>query len=58
MLKFVPDHLNTMRMCNYAVEKLSMEISYHSDQYKTQEMCVKAADICAHALESFSDRYK
>ena len=83
MLKFVPDHLNTIEMCNYAVEKLSMEISYDSDQYKTkkkkcnrtipensgilesfsnqyktQEMCVKSANICAHALEYFSDRHK
>ena len=37
MLKFVPDHLNTIEMCNYAVEKLSMEISYDSDQYKTKK---------------------
>ena len=36
MLKFVPDHLKTKQMCNYAVQKLPFVIRYVSDQYKTK----------------------
>ena len=39
MLKFVPDHLNTKRMCKNTVEKFSFVIRYVPYRYKTQEMC-------------------
>ena len=37
MLKFVPDHLKTKKMCNLAVKK-SFIIRYVSDQYKTEKI--------------------
>ena len=39
MLKFIPDHLETKKMCVNAVKKLSFVIMYVPDQYKTPEMC-------------------
>ena len=31
MLKFIPDHLKTKQMCNYAVEKLPYLLRYVPD---------------------------
>ena len=42
MLKFVPDHPKTKKMCTFAVKKLPFLIRYVPDQYKTQQMCDKA----------------
>ena len=42
MLKFVPDHFKTKKMCKHAVKKLPFIISYVSDWYKTQQLCDKA----------------
>ena len=39
MLKFIPDHLKTKRMCKNAVKRFV--IMYVPDRYKTQEMCDK-----------------
>ena len=36
MLKFVPDHLKTKKMCKHAVKKLPYLLRYVPDQYKTQ----------------------
>ena len=41
ILRFVPDHLKTKRMCKNVVKKLSLAITYVPDLYKTQEMCDK-----------------
>ena len=41
MLKFVPDHLKTKKMCQNAVNKLPFVIMYVPGQYKTKQMCVK-----------------
>ena len=38
MLKFVPDHLKTKKMCKHAVKKLPFVIRYLPDQYKTQQI--------------------
>ena len=38
MLKFVPDHLTTKKMCKHAVKKIRFLLTYASDQYKTQQM--------------------
>ena len=38
MLKFVPDHLKTKKLCKHAVKKLSYLLRYVHDQYKTQQM--------------------
>ena len=38
MLKFVPDHLKTKKICKHAVKKLPYVLRYVPDQYKTQEM--------------------
>ena len=42
MLKFVPNHLKTKKMCKHAVKKLPYLLRYVPDQYKTQQMCDKA----------------
>ena len=42
MLKFIPDHLKTKKMCKHAVKKLHFVIRYVGDQYKVQVMCYKA----------------
>ena len=36
MLKFVPDHIKTKKMCKNKVKKLPYLLRYVSDQYKTQ----------------------
>ena len=40
MLRFVPEHLKTEKMCKNAVNKLPLIIEYITDQYKTQK-CVR-----------------
>ena len=42
MLKFVPDHLKTKRICKHAVKKLPYLLRYVPHWYKTQQMCDKA----------------
>ena len=42
ILKFVPDHLKTKKMCKHAVKKLHYLLRYAPDQYKTEQMCDKA----------------
>ena len=38
MLKFVPDHLKTKKMCKHVVKKLPSVMRYVPDLYKTQKM--------------------
>ena len=45
MLKFVPDHLKTKKMCNHAIKKLPFLIRYVPGKYKAQQMCDKATKI-------------
>ena len=58
MLKFVPDHLKTKRMCKHAVKKLPylircvmflIDIRLTKCVIKNQEMCNKAVDNYPHA---------
>ena len=42
MLKFVPDHLKTKQICNYAVKKLPFVTRYVPNRYKTKKMCNRA----------------
>ena len=56
MLRFVPDHLKTKKMCKYAVEKLPFLIRYVRDQYKIQQMCDKAILENGGTLESVPGR--
>ena len=42
LLKFVPGHLKTKKMCNHAVKKLPYQLRYLVDQCKVQQMCDKA----------------
>ena len=58
MLKFVPDHLKTKKMCNYAGKELLCLLKYVSDQYKTQQMCDKSILKNGGTLESVPDCYK
>ena len=39
ILKFVPDHFKTKKLCKNAVKKLPYLLKYAPDQYKTQQMC-------------------
>ena len=57
MLKFVPDHLKTKRMCKHAVKKIPFVIWYVSDQCKTQQMFHKANLENGEKLESVRDCY-
>ena len=41
MLKFVPDHLRTKKMCNYAVKKLPYLLRYVPDRYKTKKCVIE-----------------
>ena len=41
LLKFVPDHLQTKKMCKHPVKKLHFQLRYVNDQYKTHQMCNK-----------------
>ena len=41
MLKFVPDHLQTNKICKHTVKKWPYRLRYVPDQYKTQQMCEK-----------------
>ena len=36
MVKFVPDHLKTKKLCKHAVKKLPYVLKYVPDQYSTQ----------------------
>ena len=36
------DHLKTKKMCKHVLKKLPFVIRYVPDQYKAQQMCVKA----------------
>ena len=59
MLKFLPDHLKTKKMCKHALKKLPFLIKYISDQYKTEQMCDKAIlENGGTLLESVPDCYK
>ena len=42
MLKFVPNHLKSKKLCKDAVKKLPFLITYIPDRYKTQQKCDKA----------------
>ena len=39
MLKLIPDHIKTKKMCKHAVKMLRFVIRYVSDQNKTQQIC-------------------
>ena len=41
MLKFIPDHLKTKQMCNYAVKKLPYLLRYVPNQYKTKKCVIE-----------------
>ena len=58
MLKFIPDHLKFKWIFKHVVKKLHFIIRYVFDQYKTQQMCDRAADCFPHVLESFPECYK
>ena len=41
ILKYVPDHLKTKKLCKHAVKKLRYLSRYVPEQYKTQQICDK-----------------
>ena len=57
MLRFVPDHLKTKKICRYAVKKLVL-ITYVPDRYKTQEMCDKVILENGGTLKYVPDWYR
>ena len=42
MVKFIPDHLKTKKMCKHVVKNIPAVKRHVSDQYKIQQMCDKA----------------
>ena len=71
MLKFVPFHLKTKKMCKYAVKKLPYlqmcdkailenggTLKSLPDCCKYQEMCNEVVDNYSHALEFVPECYK
>ena len=58
MLKFIPDHVKTKKMCKHAVKKLPFLIRYVPDQHETQQMCDKAILNNGRASKSVPDCYK
>ena len=58
MLKFVPVHPKTKKMCKHAVKKLPFIIRFFPDQYRTQQICYKAILENGVTLESYPDCYK
>ena len=66
MLKFVPDHLKTKKVCKHAVIKLPYKAILENggtlksvpDCYKNQEICNKAVDNYPRALEFVPECYK
>ena len=58
IIKFVPDHLKTKKMCKHAVKKLPYLLRYVPDQCKTQQICDKAILENAGTLEYVPDCYK
>ena len=55
MLKLLPDHLKTKKMCKHAVKKIPYELRYLPGQYKTQQMCDKAILENGGKLKSVPD---
>ena len=58
MLKFVPDHLQTKKICKNAVKKLPFVIMYVLDRCKTQEMYDKVLLGNGGTLRFVPDCYK
>ena len=58
MLKFVPDHLRTKKMCKDAVQKLPDLLRYVPNQYKAQQMCDKSIFENGGTLKLVPDCYK
>ena len=58
MLKFVPDHLKTKKMCKHTVKKLHYLLRYVPNQYQTQQMCDKAILENGGTLKPVPDFYK
>ena len=42
-------------MCNKTVNTYPSAIQFVPDQYKTQEICVKAVDTCPFVFDSVSE---
>ena len=42
IVKFVPDHLKTKKICEHAIKKIPFVIQHVLDRYKSQQMCSKA----------------
>ena len=41
LLKFVPDHLKTKKLCKHAVKKLPFVIRYVPDQYRLNKCVIE-----------------
>ena len=58
MLRFVPDHHSTKRMCKQAVKNLLFVIRYAPERLKTQGMCDKAVVRNDWMLKPILDCYQ
>ena len=55
MLRFVPDHLKTRKICKNVVKKLPFVVKFVPDRYKTMEMCDKVIKENGRMLEFIPD---
>ena len=55
MLRFVPHHLKTRKICKSVVKKLPFVVKFVPDRYKTMEMCDKVIKENGRMLEFIPD---
>ena len=51
LLKSVPGHYKTQKMCERAIERGSWMVEYVFDRYKTHKICETAIERMLYALE-------
>ena len=58
MLKLIPDHFKTKKMCKHGVKKIHFVIRYAPDKYKIRHICDKTILRNCGTLDSVPDCYK
>ena len=58
MLKLIPDHHKTKKLCKHPTKKLRYLLRYARHQYKTQNICDKAILENGGTLKPVPDCYK
>ena len=58
VLKHIPDHLKTQKICDDAVRRIPFYLEYVPDHLKTHEMCDRVVDIKPWLLKFVADHLK